>query len=483
MEAQVVERSKESFLEMLGSFSGAENTGLLNPKTHFAHEPAPLMEHPHEVGIGENVGLRTARCGASLGSTCSERIQASSSRWVGTRLTGADPAGVVADVQRAGKPIWLGVALALALLALPSFAAADASISRSGNKMKLVSDEDGDSISYAGTDYLRVISYYVEPGHVLRAGHGCHRLRGPRIVKVIVACGAPSLQENDGNHVTMEVDLGGGNDEFNADPYADVQPRIVADGGEGDDVIYGSVNSDDLKGGAGNDELFGREDVDNLDGGDGLDRVVGGPGDDAVSGGGGPDFIYGDEYGELPDWGNDVIVSALDFTPDFTGFYADVTDCGGGPSDAAVVDNFDQVETDCENLSGGRTTPPRDTTGTLPLSVTIDGPAGIEGGFRRAVQGVPIHVPITFSAAATIDSMLRVSAADARRLGLPSRVVARGIGTPLTLIPLTMNAQIRLLWKARPALLDVDSLHAKLTVTGTARDGSRDTAVKAVVLR
>lgn len=373
--------------------------------------------------------------------------------------------------------------LAAALLAIPAFAAADAAISRSGNKMKLVSDGDGDSIDYAGTNYLRVISFKVEPGHVLRAGHGCHRLRGPRIVKVIVACGAPSLHENDGNHVTMEVDLGGGNDTFVADPYSDVQPRIVADGGEGNDLIYGSVNSDDIEGGPGDDRIYGLEDVDNLKGGDGNDLVVGGGGDDAVEGGGGADSLYGDEVGEFPNWGNDVIVSALDFTPDFASFYQDLVDCGPGSSDAAVVDEIDQPYPNCENLSGGRTTPPRDTTGTLPLRVSIDGPASVEGGFRRAVQGVPIHAPITFSAAATIASTLRVSGADARRLGLPSRVVARGIGTPLALIPGTMNAQIRLLWKARPALIGVDSLHARLTVTGTAADGSHATAVKPVVLR
>jgi RTX calcium-binding nonapeptide repeat (4 copies) len=386
-------------------------------------------------------------------------------------------------MQRARKLIWMGIGLAVALFALPSFAAADASISRSGNTIRLTSDGDGDSVSYAGTDYLRVITYYVEPGHVLRAGHGCRRLRGPRITKVIVACGAPSLKENDGNHVTMQVDLGGGNDFFNADPYADVQPRIVADGGDGNDRIYGSVNSDDIAGGAGDDEIFGREDVDNLDGGEGLDRVIGGPGADAVAGGGGADFIYGDDVGEFPSWGNDVIVSALDFTPDFTSSIADVVDCGGGPSDAVVVDDVDRTEANCEILSGARTTPPRDTVGTLPLSVTIDGPASVEGGLRRAVQGVPIHVPVTFSAAATIDATLRVSGGDARRLGLPSRVIARGIGTPLTLIPLTMNAQIRLLWRARPALLDVDVLHAKLSVIGTARDNSRDIAVKSLVLR
>jgi Ca2+-binding RTX toxin-like protein len=387
------------------------------------------------------------------------------------------------SVKRGRKLIWLGVGLVAALLALPSFAAAKASISRSGNTMKLTSDGDGDSIHYAGTDYLHVISFYVEPGHVLRAGHGCHRLRGPHVTKVIVACGAPSLKENDGNHVTMQVDLGGGNDTFVADPYADVQPRIVADGGDGDDLIYGSVNSDDIEGGAGNDRIYGLEDVDNLKGGDGDDLVVGGGGDDALEGGGGLDSLYGDVVSEFPNWGNDVIVSALDFTPDFTTFYPDLVDCGGGPSDAAVVDKVDSPYPNCENLSGGVTTPPRDTVGTLPMSVAITGPISVEGGLGRAVQGVPIHAPVTFSTAGTINSTLSVTRADARRFGLSSRIVARSIGTPLTLIPITMNAQIRLLWNVRPALLHADALHVKLSVTGTAADGSHDTAVKSAVLR
>ncbi len=385
-------------------------------------------------------------------------------------------------MKRTGKSIWWGVALAAALLALPSSAAADASISRSGNKMKLVSDGDGDTIRYTGIDPLRMIAFSVERGNVLRAGHGCRRLRGGRTSKVIVGCGAPSLKENDGNHVTMEVDLGGGNDRFVPNPYSDVQPRIVADGGDGDDVIYGSVNSDDLEGGPGDDQLYGLEDVDNLKGGDGNDSVWGAGGDDALEGGGGLDSLNGDDIGDFPSWGNDLIVSALDFTPDFATFYQDLVFCGEGPSDAAVVDAIDEPYPDCENLSGGQSTPPRDTTGTLPLSVTIDGPASIEGGFDRAVEGVPIHAPITFSAAATIKSTLSVSGADARRLGLPNGIVARGIGTPLTVIPITMNAQIRLLWKVRPTLLGVHTLHAKLSVTGTAADGSHDTAVKSVVL-
>ncbi len=73
----------------------------------------------------------------------------------------------------------LSVAVTLALAALPSFAAADARLSRSGNVVTLTSDGRGDRIRNAGTDELRLISYYVDRGQVLRAGPGCRRRRGP----------------------------------------------------------------------------------------------------------------------------------------------------------------------------------------------------------------------------------------------------------------------------------------------------------------
>gem|GEM_PF-4153455 len=385
-------------------------------------------------------------------------------------------------VKGPGKLIWLGIGLAAALLALPSFAAADASISRSGNKIKLISDGDGDKIQNAGTDELHDISFQVEPGHVLRAGPGCRRLRGPHIHAVIVSCGAPSLKENDPNHVTMEVDLGGGDDTFVPNRYSDVQPRVIVDGGDGNDLIYGSENADELKGGAGNDHLDGLDDSDNLYGGEGNDQLYGGDGDDALTGEGGVDSIYGDQLRPTKGWGNDVIVSALDFTPDFLGFLPDLVDCGEGGSDAATVDAVDTAS-GCETLAGGQSTPPVDVTGTLPLRITIGAVAPAPRAFSEFDRGVPIHVPITFSAAATINSTLTVSEAFARSHHLPSSVIARSIGTPLVLTPITLNSQIRLLWKARPGLVGVTEAPAKLKVTGTGSDGSTDTAVKSVVLR
>ncbi len=173
------------------------------------------------------------------------------------------------------------VAAAVATLAVPSSAFADARMSRSGNVVTLTSDGRGDVVRDAGTDSRELISYYVERGRVLRAGPGCRRRRGPRITRVIVTCGAPSRTQV--NRVTLRVRLGGGDDTFVAAPWDDVQPRVIVDGGAGNDTIYGSTNSDDIMGGAGDDKLFGLDDVDNIDGGDGADLVVGAPATTASS--------------------------------------------------------------------------------------------------------------------------------------------------------------------------------------------------------
>jgi Ca2+-binding RTX toxin-like protein len=367
-------------------------------------------------------------------------------------------------------------------LALPSFAAAKATISRHGNSIVLTSDSASDSIHSAGTNYLHVISFYVERGHVLRAGHGCHRLHGHHETKVVVACGAPSLHENSLNHVTMTVNLGAGNDTFVADPWDDVQPRIVAEGGPGNDTIYGSTNADEIHGGEGDDKIFGLDGPDNLYGGEGDDMVVGGPGDDAISGEGGVDNLFGDEVSPIPNWGNDTIISALDFTPDFSGFFSDHVSCGGGPYDAAIVDAGDNVDADCEVLSGGQTSPPMDIEGQLPLAIVIGEPAPTPGGFARIVRGQPIRSAVTFSAPATVEGTLIVSHHDAHRLHLPGPVIARGIGTPLTVIPITIDTEMRLLWRVRPHLKRLHRLHATLKIVGTTADGASTTATRPVVL-
>ena len=368
----------------------------------------------------------------------------------------------------------LGLALALVIAALPSSAFANATVSRSGNTVTLRSDSRGDRVGNAGTDNRRLISFTVPSGHALRAGRGCRRLRGRGITRVIVTCGAPT--QNSVNRVTLRVTLGGGDDTFTAAPWDDVQPRIVADGGAGNDTIYGSTNPDEIDGGAGDDMLYGLDDEDNLDGGDGADLLVGGAGDDGLIGGPGTDRYFGDELRATSEWGNDVLI-AVDGGPE-------TLSCGEGV-DSAVVDADDAADANCEALSGGQSSPPRDTVGTLPLTVTIGPLADTPGGLARILRGEPIRLPVTFSAAASIASTLRVSAAEARRLGLPSRerTLADDIGTPLTITPLTINTQMRLRWPPRRYLRDDQRIRATLTIIAEDVNGARTTASKDITLR
>ena len=77
----------------------------------------------------------------------------------------------------------------------------------------------------------------------------------------------------------------------------------VANGGAGDDILYGNFGSDELSGGIGNDELYGGQDADTMFGGAGNDTLYGNRDDDYLSGGSGSDdFIWIPASG-----GNDVI--------------------------------------------------------------------------------------------------------------------------------------------------------------------------------
>jgi hypothetical protein len=368
----------------------------------------------------------------------------------------------------------LGLALALGIAVLPSSALANARLSRSGNVVTLSSDSRGDRVGNAGTDNRRLISFYVARGQVLRAGPGCRRLRGAGVTRVVVTCGAPT--QNPVNRVTLRVNLGGGDDTFTAAPWDDVQPRIIADGGAGNDTIYGSTNPDDIDGGPGDDMLYGLDDEDDLDGEDGADLLVGGAGDDGLTGGPGVDRFFGDELRATSEWGNDLLI-AVDGGPE-------TMSCGEGV-DGAVVDADDAADASCEVLSGGQSSPPRDTVGTLPLTVAIGPLANTPGGLARILRGEPIRLPVTFSAASQIVAKLKLSAAEARRLGVPrrERVIADDIGTPLTLTPLTVNTQMRLRWPVRPYLRDDQRVRATLTITAEDVNGARTIATKDITLR
>lgn len=66
-----------------------------------------------------------------------------------------------------------------------------------------------------------------------------------------------------------------------------------ADGGSGNDTLYGAAVFDDLDGGTGNDTINGGQGNDRLVGGDGDDWMIGHDGDDAMLGGAGHDHLEG----------------------------------------------------------------------------------------------------------------------------------------------------------------------------------------------
>lgn len=65
------------------------------------------------------------------------------------------------------------------------------------------------------------------------------------------------------------------------------------DGGDGQDTLRGGAGNDDLDGGTDNDRLIGNRGDDELSGGDGNDRLTGRRGSDSVSGNDGDDMIRG----------------------------------------------------------------------------------------------------------------------------------------------------------------------------------------------
>lgn len=160
---------------------------------------------------------------------------------------------------------------------------------------------------------------------------------------------------------SLSVDLGDGNDYFNA--FWIFTP-VTVHGGAGDDNITGGGGADHLYGDAGNDTLHGEL---------GDDYLEGGPGTDTVSGDGGNDTI-------------NVVDSTLDHVT-----------CSSG-TDTVQADDADDVATDCENVqrtAPGQTTTTGTTGSTDPTQPggttnTTSGPGGATGGYGSTVIQSPI---------------------------------------------------------------------------------------------
>src|SRR4051794_9943691 len=228
----------------------------------------------------------------------------------------------------------------------------------------------------------------VDPGAKVRANRRC-RATGIHTAHCTpnrphIGTGFLQVELRDGNDAVAikrarrrgytSVDAGEGNDVIRSSAaYTDKfgGPTATYAGGAGSDQIFTGRGSDSLDGGegddtlsagAGDDEVFGEDSSynggnDRLDGGPGNDLLNGNVGDDVLLGGAGDDVLGGrgepgdanadvDEGADTLEGGpgNDVI-SGLD---DRHAVH-DVIRCGPG-NDRAVVDQLDDVASDCEQV-------------------------------------------------------------------------------------------------------------------------------------
>ncbi len=134
---------------------------------------------------------------------------------------------------------------------------------------------------YGANYYGGPTTYEVrDPGAAIQAGSGCQVVDGD---PHHASCQSQEVGD-------LAVDLSDGNDQLTVthDPPRMYGPRLVASGGEGNDILKADPRAgdqNDLYGGPGNDVLVGGTYTDALYGGGGDDRLVGGASSDLLCGG------------------------------------------------------------------------------------------------------------------------------------------------------------------------------------------------------
>lgn len=132
---------------------------------------------------------------------------------------------------------------------------------------------------------------------------------------------------------------------------------LMANGGNGDDILIGGLGSNQLWGGNGNDHLVGQFANDTIEGQSGDDTIQGGAGNDILRGGDGSDFVVGDSGADSlnGDGGNDQLLGGSG--DDYLEGAAGADTLNGGSGNDSLYGNADNdvltAGTGRNSLSGG----------------------------------------------------------------------------------------------------------------------------------
>ena len=108
----------------------------------------------------------------------------------------------------------------------------------------------------------------------------------------------------------------------------------VKSGGNGNDIVQGNNNDNEINGGNGNDIIYGNAGDDTLSGDNGDDIVYGEEGDDKLAGNNGDDILSGGS-------GDDILAGENG---------SDIFNCGQGIDTVSDYEDTDSVDQNCENF-------------------------------------------------------------------------------------------------------------------------------------
>lgn len=170
-----------------------------------------------------------------------------------------------------------------------------------------VAGEDGSDELEVGLGCCNQVLLGGPGGDILRSSTGVARMDGGEGGDVIEGIGTLDYSSRvnsvfvDADGVADDGEIGEGDNvvpgvgffEVVGGSAADTFTGVFAQGGDGNDIFFGTADFDFFDGGSGEDELNGGGRADELYGGSGADTIRGGPGGDFLLGEGGKDLLIG----------------------------------------------------------------------------------------------------------------------------------------------------------------------------------------------